>query len=88
MFTAEFLALLTVATSLTVTITQSLKRALSLKKGWAWLMSAIVAAVVSLIQQLQQGWNVGPFIILWVAVVLQANGVYLFAEQMFEKAKR
>ena len=85
MFTNEFLAMITTCTALVMAITQAVKRALKLKGAGAVILSLVVSALVCLVQEVQAGFSLVPYLFLVVAVFLSANGWYNFAEQMMEK---
>jgi len=87
MFTGAFLALIATAVAITVSITQAVKKKLGLKGAGAVILSLVVAAMVCLFHEVQAGFNLWRYIIFTLAVWIQANGWYDFAEQMAEKRR-
>ena len=88
MFSPDFLVLVATCVALTVGATQALKKVLGWTGAGAVFLSVVISGAVALGQLLSAGsWTVVSFVALWAASFLEANGLYLFGEQLAEKAK-
>lgn len=88
MFSAQFFVLLVTCTALTIGITEAVKAKLGVRGGIVVFLSLAVSAIVCLIHCNTGGFEWFPYISLTAVTFLQANGIYLFTEEMTERISR
>lgn len=78
MFTPEFLAIITTAVGMTTLATEAIKTRFPVKGIGAWILSAIVAIIVSIVHGMTAGLDPVGIVFLSIATALSANGLYRF----------
>ena len=89
MLTPEFLSLVAICAALTLGATEAFKRMFKWGGVGPIILSFFISGGVAGGQLVSgESFGVFPFIVLWLAGFLQANGFYLFVEEAAKKAGR